>query len=214
MSVTRPAWIWNLVGQRWSEAEHVTAFFHAGEHLYAPNNAAEPERPPTTTSPAQRWPHRLRHGSTDKLVKELQELPEPEGKAAEQVRREKGYFAGHQARLCYRERALRGPVRTGAVELARRSLQCRFKRIGQFRSRDRPRHLCALREARLNRHKDKSGSGLLPPSHNEKMRQLQRANHSWISALAHLGDNDQYFTPVVSLVCLLCEIQFRFSTYE
>lgn len=155
------AWIWNLVRQRWSEAEQVLELFHGSEHLYALDHAAAGDDPAMPSQRAQRWRLRLRHGSTDKLVKELQELPEPEGEAGEQVRREKGYFASHQVRLKYRERALSGPIGSGAVESACRSLQCRFKRTGQFWTQDGLRHLCALREARLNQHWDELWT---PPS--------------------------------------------------
>jgi hypothetical protein len=107
------AWIWNLVGQRWPQAEQVLDFFHGSQHLYALDQAAAEDGPATLTKRARRWRHRLRHGSTDKLVEELQGLAEPEGEAGERVRREKGYFAGHQARLKYRERARSGPIGSG-----------------------------------------------------------------------------------------------------
>jgi len=55
----------------------------------------------------------------------------------------------------YQENAKRGwPIGSGAVESACRQKQCRFKRGGQFWTKESLRNLCALDEARRNRHWD------------------------------------------------------------
>lgn len=146
------AWIWNLVGQRWSQAEQVLDFYHASQHLHGLAEALHGEASPVAARTASRWRRRLRRGLSGKLLDEWAALEAPGGEAGQTVRREQAYFATHRHRMNYRQRARTGPIGSGTVESACRTLQCRYKRAGQFWSRSGLANLTAIREARLNRH--------------------------------------------------------------
>ncbi len=145
-------WIWNLVADRWSQAEQVLDFYHASQHLGVLGAALHGEG----TAAASAWViprrQRLRQGNASKLIEELKALEPPDGEAGAAVRREQKYFEQHAGRMNYREQARSGPIGSGAVESACRQRQCRFKRAGQFWSEEGMKHLCALEEARRNGH--------------------------------------------------------------
>lgn len=146
-------WIWNLVQDRWSQAEQVLDCYHASQHLHALGAALHGEGTATTSAWVAPRRKRLRRGNAAKLLKELGGLAPPPGEAAgATVRREQNYFAHHAPRMNYRELARNGPIGSGAVESACRQRQCRFKRAGQFWTEEGLRHLCALQEARRNHH--------------------------------------------------------------
>ncbi len=145
-------WIWNLVSDRWSQAEQVLDFYHGSQHLHALGAALHGEGTAATQAWAVPRRKRLRRGNAAKLLKELGALEPPEGEAGAVVRREQNYFAHHAARMNYRDLSGTGPIGSGAVESACRQRQCRFKRAGQFWSDAGLKHLCALQEARRNGH--------------------------------------------------------------
>lgn len=145
-------WIWNLVSDRWSQAEQVLDFYHGSQHLHTLGTALHGEGTQATSAWVTPRRKRLRRGNAAKLLKELSTLDPPEGVAGATVRREQNYFEHHAARMNYREHSRSGPIGSGAVESACRQRQCRFKRAGQFWSEDGLKHLCALQEARRNDH--------------------------------------------------------------
>lgn len=86
-------------------------------------------------------------------MKELAGLKRPGGEAGEVVRRNQEYFARHAERLDYGRAAGRGwPIGSRAVESACLTQQGRYKRAGQFWTREGLRHPCALQEALTNNH--------------------------------------------------------------
>ena len=145
-------WIWNLVTDRWSQAEQVLDFYHASQHLHALGAALHGDGTDATSAWVGPRRKRLRRGNALKLLKEVKALAPPAGAAAAVVRREQNYFEHHAARMNYRELSRHGPIGSGAVESACRQRQCRFKRAGQFWSEEGMKHLCALQEARRNDH--------------------------------------------------------------
>lgn len=97
--------------------------------------------------------HWLKHGQEKRWLKELAGQKRPGGAASEVVRRNQNYFAGHAGRMDYAGAARRDwPIGSGAVESACLTQQGRFKRPGQFWTREGLRHLSALQEARTNGH--------------------------------------------------------------
>jgi hypothetical protein len=89
------------------------------------------------------WP--LRH--------QISQLKKRRGALGKVLRREQNFFETHALRMNYQEIAKRGwPIGSGAGESACRQKQCRFKWCGQFWSKGGLRNLCALDEARRNRH--------------------------------------------------------------
>lgn len=145
-------WIWNLVADRWSQAEQVLDFYHGSQHLHALGAALHGEGAATTSAWVAPRRKRLRRGNAAKLLKELGGLAPPPGEAAAVVRREQNYLTHHAVRMNYRELARNGPIGSGTVESACRQRQCRFKRAGQFWTEAGMKHLCALQEARRNDH--------------------------------------------------------------
>jgi hypothetical protein len=145
------AWIWNLKDNRWKRAVEVLDFYHGSEHVWALGRALQGEEK------AKDWAepllHQIRHGKEKKALGQIARLRRPKGEAAEVVRREQNYFAGQEHRMSYARIAARGwPIGSGAVESACRQRQCRFKRPGQFWSKQGLRNLCALQEASHNYH--------------------------------------------------------------
>lgn len=148
-------WIWNVVADRWAGATEVLDFYHASQHLWELGRALSRGDDAGAAVWVEPQLHRLRHGRESAVVGDITALPLPHGEAGKVVRRERGYFGEHAARMNYRRVARRGwPIGSGAVESACRQRQCRFKRSGQFWTARGLRHLCALEEARRNNHWD------------------------------------------------------------
>lgn len=147
------AWIWNLAGARWPQAEEVLDFYHASQHLWELGKALEGENEEKIRAWVEPRRHRLRMGGEKKVLKEIAALKPKGGASGMVVQREQEYFAGHAHRMNYRTTHRKGwPIGSGAVESACRQRQCRFKRPGQFWTATGMRNLGALTEARLNLH--------------------------------------------------------------
>jgi len=146
-------WIWNVAADRWATAQELLDFYHASEHLWELGRALyEPE-------PAREWVearlHELRHGEEKKFLARLADLKPPRGEKGETVRAQQNYFAHQAQRMNYEEMANRGwPIGSGAVESACSGAQNRFKRRGQFWTREGLRNLAAIKQARQNNHWD------------------------------------------------------------
>jgi len=148
-------WIWNVVGDRWSQAHQLLDFYHASQHLWAVGEALYPRDEATRRRWVETRLHRLRHGKETEVLCELAALPRSRGEAGQVIRREQNYFSGHAGRMNYRAVAARGwPIGSGTVESGCRTRQCRRKRPGQFWTALGLRHLDALVEARDNGHWD------------------------------------------------------------
>jgi hypothetical protein len=144
-------WIWNLKANRWKQAVEVLDFYHGSEHVWTLGRTVEGED--QAASWVEPLLHQLRHGKEKKALQKIAGLNVSRGERGKVVRREQGYFAGQAHRMKYQEMADRGwPIGSGAVESACRQRQCRFKRPGQFWTAKGLRNLCALEEARHNRH--------------------------------------------------------------
>ncbi len=148
-------WVWNLKKDRWPGAQELLDFYHASQHLWALGQSLCGEQQPQLSQWAEPRLHDLRHGKEKKVLAEVEGLKKRRGAAGQMIERERGYFASHAGRMNYQAIAKRGwPIGSGAVESACRQKQCRFKRTGQFWTRQGLRHLCALDEARRNQHWD------------------------------------------------------------
>jgi hypothetical protein len=148
-------WIWNVVGDRWSQAHQLLDFYHASQHLWTLGEALHPR----TEAARREWVegrlHRLRHGQEQAVLREIAVLPRRRGQTGKVIGREQNYFAGHAGRMNYQALAKRGwPIASGAMESGCRARQCRRKRPGQFWTRSGLRHLDALEEAREHGHWD------------------------------------------------------------
>lgn len=130
-------WIWNLVGQRFPEAAQRLDLFHAGQHLWAAAEALH-----GTGEEARQWVQplldQLQEGRPQRVVQKLEDALEglKEAQAA-RIQKEIAYFKNHEHRMDYGEARRRGePCGSGAIESTCRQYQCRFKRTGQFWSKE------------------------------------------------------------------------------
>lgn len=127
-------WIWNLVGDRFREAQQRLDFYHAAQHLWTVAEALHGAHSPQ----AQAWMgpllKQLKSGQAPKVIRALEELlPGLDRAHSPVVEREIKYLQSHQNRLDYKEAHRRGePIGSGAIESTCRQYQCRFKRPGQF----------------------------------------------------------------------------------
>ena len=126
-------WIWNLVQQRFPEAAQRLDLFHAGQHLWA---AAEALHGPGEE--ARQWVQplleQLQEGRPQRVIQKLEDALEGlKETTTASLQREITYFKNHQHRMDYGQARERGePCGSGAIESTCRQYQCRFKRTGQF----------------------------------------------------------------------------------
>lgn len=148
-------WVWNLKKDRWNGAVGLLDFYHGSEHLWNVGRALHGEQEPALSQWVEPRRHQLRHGQEQRTLRQIAGLKKGRGEAGKVIRREQNYFDTHAGRMNYHEIAKRGwPIGSGAVESACRQKQCRFKRCGQFWTKEGLRNLCALDEARRNHHWD------------------------------------------------------------
>ena len=148
-------WVWNLKKDRWNSALELLDFYHGTEHLWALGRALHGEQEPALSQWVQPLRHKLRHGQEQQVLCQVAQLRPRRGEVGQAIRREQGYFQTHAGRMNYEQIAKRGwPIGSGPVESACRQKQCRFKRCGQFWTKQGLRNLCALDEARRNHHWD------------------------------------------------------------
>ena len=148
-------WVWNLKKDRWNAALELLDFYHGSQHLWDLGRALHGEKQPALSQWVESLRHQLRHGQEKQALRRIAHIKKRRGEAGEAVEREQNYFATHATRMNYQQIAKRGwPIGSGAVESACRQKQCRFKRCGQFWTREGLGNLCALDQARRNRHWD------------------------------------------------------------
>jgi hypothetical protein len=141
------AWIWRLADDRFKEARQRLDFYHAVQHLAAVGRALFGEDKDKLKSWLRPLARQLKNQSSVKVVNQLEEIlgQLPAGSAAEAVQKEVNYFHEHAARMDYRAGRNRGePIGSGAVESTCKQAQCRFKRPGQFWTREGDEALLCL----------------------------------------------------------------------
>jgi hypothetical protein len=148
-------WVWNLKKDRWNAALELLDFYHGSEHLWDLGRALHGEKQPALSQWVEPLRHQMRHGGEKQALRQIAQIKKRRGETGKVIGREQNYFATHAGRMNYQQIAKRGwPIGSGAVESACRQKQCRFKRCGQFWTKEGLRNLCALDEARRNRHWD------------------------------------------------------------
>jgi hypothetical protein len=140
-------WIWRLADDRFPQARQRLDFYHAVQHLAAVGRAIhgeDKEKYRTWLKPLVR---QLKNQSALKVIRQLEEAlaQMPGATAAQAVAKEVAYFHEHQARMDYRAGRRAGePIGSGPVEATCRQTQCRFKRPGQFWSKQGDEALLCL----------------------------------------------------------------------
>jgi hypothetical protein len=140
-------WIWRLADDRFPEARQRLDFYHAVQHLSAVGKALFGD----DKDKFQQWLRplikQLKNQSAIKVISQLEEILQtmPAGAAAVEVEKEVNYLREHQHRMDYRAGSRRGePIGSGAIESTCRQAQCRFKRPGQYWSKQGDEALLCL----------------------------------------------------------------------
>jgi hypothetical protein len=140
-------WIWRLADDRFKEARQRLDFYHAVQHLAAVGRALYGEDKERLKGWLRPLVQQLKNQSAIKVVEQLEGIlaQMPAGACAEAVQKEVNYFQTHRDRMDYRAGRRRGePIGSGAVESTCRQSQCRFKRPGQYWSRQGDEALLCL----------------------------------------------------------------------
>jgi hypothetical protein len=148
-------WIWNLVGDRFSEATGVLDFYHASQHLWAVAHELFGEGSAEAKAWAEPLLHQLKHGGEAGVLRQLEDLlalcAEWDEARRKVVEREVTYFQNHREHIHYERVAAAGcPRGSGAMESTCSQFQDRFKRTGQFWTLPGENHLLSLDLARRN----------------------------------------------------------------
>jgi len=139
------AWIWNLAQDRFKGAVQRVDLCHVNQHLWtvAKEMHGDPQKAATWV---RKMKDQLKKGKAGKMIATLEEaLREVAGEKQEAIEKEVNYFKEHQSRMTYAGAEKRNePPGTGAVESTCRQYQCRFKRPGQFWTREGDEALLCL----------------------------------------------------------------------
>lgn len=131
------AWIWNLVGDRFGQAQQRLDYYHASEHLWAVAHALYPEDQPAAARWMKPMLKKLKAGRVLGVLEDLGGLVKRlRRKHRQAVAAELAYLESHRERMDYGAARRAGePIGSGPMEATCRQYQCRFKRTGQFWSR-------------------------------------------------------------------------------
>lgn len=146
-------WIWNLVEDRFERAVQRLDLFHAKQHLWTVAQTLYPEEPEKLQAWIKPLLRDLEHDRAEAVISSLErELQNLSSSDREKVGKEINYFGSNLNRMRYREGGRRGePLGSGAIESTCRQYQCRFKRPGQFWTREGDEALMCLETFWRNR---------------------------------------------------------------
>jgi hypothetical protein len=139
-------WIWNLVQDRFPQAQQRLDFYHASQHLWAVAHALHPEEEKAARQWIDPLLKKLKAGRAIRVIDQLEGATRRlRAKRREAAQSQLEYFRGHRQRLNYQAAKRRGqPLGSGAIESTCRQYQCRFKRPGQFWTRSGDEALMCL----------------------------------------------------------------------
>jgi hypothetical protein len=131
-------WLWNVFEDRFSSlATGTLDFYHASEHLHALGNELFGQSTDESRNWCQELLHTLKHSSSDNLFATLADLiarpPNTEPETIEAIRQARAYFEKHKEHMNYAGADAQGlPLGSGSMESQCSQFQGRFKRCGQF----------------------------------------------------------------------------------
>jgi hypothetical protein len=130
-------WIWNLVEDRFEQAQQRLDYYHASQHLWAVAHALHPEDVVSARAWIEPLLKKLKGGRTLNVLQDLRTVAKRlRSKKRQAVESELRYLESHRQRMDYGAARKAGePLGSGAMESTCRQYQCRFKRPGQFWSR-------------------------------------------------------------------------------
>jgi hypothetical protein len=127
-------WIWNIVGDRFSQARQRLDPWHALEHLWAVAHALHPEDETAAAAWIKPLKEKLLAGDGIEVIEDLDELIERlQGVQRETVQAQRDYLDKNRERLNYKGAKENGePLGSGAMESTCKQYQRRFHCPGQF----------------------------------------------------------------------------------
>lgn len=156
-------WIWNAVQDRFPHARCRLDLYHGEEHLWSVAHELYGRGTPEARQWVEPVLKQLRRDEPAAVIQSLKDVAaKVKDKLQEKLQTQMTYFENNQNRLNYREiisarkavkkgTATRAqqikasePLGSGAIESTCRQYQCRFKRTGQFWSRDGDEALMCL----------------------------------------------------------------------
>jgi hypothetical protein len=127
-------WIWNLVGDRFSQARQRLDPWHALEHLWAVAHALHPEDEAAAAAWIKPLKEKLLAGDGVEVIDDLDQLiSQLRGPRRQSVQAERNYLENNRDRLNYKGAKEKGePLGSGAMESTGKQYQRRFHCPGQF----------------------------------------------------------------------------------
>lgn len=131
-------WLWRIYGDRFEKcSKAMLDFYHLSQHLHVLAAALYGEDPAKAGAWCGRILHDLKHKSSKRLFKTLDELleepPSADPAVLEAIREQNAYFRNHAGHMDYAANAELGvPIGSGSVESLCSQFQNRLKRTGQF----------------------------------------------------------------------------------
>jgi hypothetical protein len=146
------AWIWKLAQDRFPQALQRVDFYHIKQHLWVAAKELYPD-PAQAKLWIRKMKGQLRRGQSAKVITALEEAISRLGpQASASLERELNYLTENQPRMDYASALRRGePLGSGPIESTCAQYQCRFKRTGQFWTRQGDELLMGLETLRRNR---------------------------------------------------------------
>jgi hypothetical protein len=144
-------WIWNQADLHFGQSHQLVDWYHADEHLANTAKLFKGEG----TAGFQSWFNSretaLYQGHDERIACELEEAANQLPKAADDLRREAGYFRDHQHRMNYLEmREEEYVIGSGMVEGGAKQYQARLCGPGMRWSRPGAEHIIPIRTAILS----------------------------------------------------------------
>jgi hypothetical protein len=139
-------WIWNIVGDRFSEARQRLDPWHALEHLWAVAHALHPEDEAAAAAWIKPLKEKLLAGDGVEVIDDLDSLlTKLRGSRREAVQAERNYLDNNRDRLDYQGAKEKGePLGSGAMESTCKQYEGRFHCPGQFWTKEGDEALMCL----------------------------------------------------------------------
>lgn len=139
-------WIWNIVGDRFSEARQRLDPWHALEHLWAVAHALHPEDEAAAAAWIKPLKEKLLASDGVELINDLDSLlTKLRGSRREAVQAERNYLDNNRDRLDYQGAKEKGePLGSGAMESTCKQYEGRFHCPGQFWTKEGDEALMCL----------------------------------------------------------------------
>src|SRR5436190_1490686 len=127
-------WIWNIVGDRFSQARQRLDPWHALEHLWAVAHALHPEDEAGAAAWIKPLKEKLLAGDGVEVIDDLDQLiSRLRGSRRQTVEAERNYLENNRDRLNYKGAKEKGePLGSGAMESTCKQYERRFHCAGQF----------------------------------------------------------------------------------